>query len=632
MALKKNVNHKNMVVIYNYLVSWANQNGVDKSEINIFDKLKLGYPANYPNALAYYTDPGQWSPSPLYVRCYRYARKLTQEPNFFLKCGRTAANNNAVGYWKYIALLAGGPIAAYNLLPSIFGDWNDTKTAEIVVPPYYSYTDKRVKLIFKYTCHPHIVPEDEFCTDPHIRGLMETIPTHWPKSVFTPWKKLSLAEVQQTMVQHDPIKLFSGDYFKQYDLKPYIENGGLFIKHPATGKHEKIGREVTLVKTRMKDRCEYIGEYKNPIYNGKERLGTLVFTDIQALDGEIITQNGTIYNSPHFTLIIKSQQPSMATRLLNIRHIFHNDKKILEEVDRITSRMHHDLVEKQRAVEELTQMKTNLEQLVAEKTEQLEAAHAQILDNEKRKVELLLTGGFAHEIKNALSGLNLELYSLNNYRSSAKNACQIILENLQKLDGSPESKDTIKTIAADIQDTLDETGACMDTVYKITDQVRNYAKISKLDTESVTEIDIVKTVKQLIAKHRNKLNKANIEVSLESSGHAAFMEADPLHFESIINNLLLNAIESIESANNTDVQGKILINISFDEKITIDVIDNGQGIQENMEDIFKPFYTTKVNGSGLGLSFVARLVQIYGGEITAASTETGAKFTVIFPQ
>ncbi len=490
----------------------------------------------------------------------------------------------------------------------------------------------KVKLILKYTYHPHLVPEEEYCTDPHIRGLMETIPTHWPQSIFRPWKKLPHAEVTQSLVQHDPVKLFGGPYFKAYELHPRMDSGKLFVRHPESGNKVEIGREVALVKTRCGDRSEYIGEYKDPTSDGNEQRGVLVFEDVVAPDGEIITQKETIYNSPHFALIIKSEQPSVATRLLNVRHIFKNDETILQEINRITSRMRQDLVEKQSALDELTQLKIDLERRVEEKTQELTAAHAQILDNEKRKIELLLTGGFAHEIRNALSGLNLELYSLENYGDHQKSACQLILEKLRTLEGSPQSKETIQTAAADIKEALDETGACIDTVYKITDQIRSYAKISKIDAKSIANIDIRKSIADLIEKHQTRLKKANIDVHLESSGNEATIKADPLHVEIIINNLLINAIESIEGNHRADGPGKISIHLSEDEQIGIAIVDNGQGISEDLNEIFKPFYTTKLSGSGLGLSFVARLVQIYGGKIKAANMERGAKFTVMFPK
>ena len=93
-------------------------------------------------------------------------------------------------------------------------------------------------------------------------------------------------------------------------------------------------------------------------------------------------------------------------------------------------------------------------------------------------------------------------------------------------------------------------------------------------------------------------------------------------------NLLLNALQAI------DVNGKIAVTVELQGKnAVIEVADNGRGIAPNhLPNIFRPFYTTKGDGTGLGLSLARRIVEDHQGRIDVTSTVgKGTTFAVVLP-
>jgi len=109
------------------------------------------------------------------------------------------------------------------------------------------------------------------------------------------------------------------------------------------------------------------------------------------------------------------------------------------------------------------------------------------------------------------------------------------------------------------------------------------------------------------------------------------IEHDPNQINQVLLNLLLNAIQSM------DKPGTIRVSLQQeegeDDAVAIVVDDEGKGIApEHLPNIFRPFFTTKGHGTGLGLSLARRMVESHGGTITVESTlGTGTRFTVLLP-
>jgi Signal transduction histidine kinase involved in nitrogen fixation and metabolism regulation len=140
--------------------------------------------------------------------------------------------------------------------------------------------------------------------------------------------------------------------------------------------------------------------------------------------------------------------------------------------------------------------------------------------------------------------------------------------------------------------------------------------------------EFLERMKQL-AYHQK--NQPNINIEINVNPNDLLVYADESLTSQVVLNLLKNAFEAIENQDN----GLIRINAysNQSEAIIIEVINNGPSIpQEVKEHIFVPFFTTKEQGSGIGLSVSRQIMRLSGGSISLKNDEAGNTcFTITFP-
>jgi signal transduction histidine kinase len=108
------------------------------------------------------------------------------------------------------------------------------------------------------------------------------------------------------------------------------------------------------------------------------------------------------------------------------------------------------------------------------------------------------------------------------------------------------------------------------------------------------------------------------------------LQADINLLEQVLINLVVNAMEAVKGRD----EPKIILSAgqSLDKKITIKVIDNGHGMPDELLDkIFIPFFSTKKNGSGIGLSLCKQILMLHKGTLQVQSAEgKGTAFSMLF--
>jgi signal transduction histidine kinase len=120
---------------------------------------------------------------------------------------------------------------------------------------------------------------------------------------------------------------------------------------------------------------------------------------------------------------------------------------------------------------------------------------------------------------------------------------------------------------------------------------------------------------------------AHISFSVESKAGDQIVQADPEQLAMVLINLIKNAKEALENTKEALIH---ITTYTQNQWVFIDVTDNGPGIEpEALEDIFIPFFTTKENGSGIGLSLSRQIIQQHGGTIKVVSQAgKGSRFIV----
>jgi signal transduction histidine kinase len=127
---------------------------------------------------------------------------------------------------------------------------------------------------------------------------------------------------------------------------------------------------------------------------------------------------------------------------------------------------------------------------------------------------------------------------------------------------------------------------------------------------------------------RQQVLSKPIKIELCKSPELPEVEHDSDQIHQVLLNLLLNAVQAVDGA------GTITVEISpREDYASVTVSDTGRGIPpQHLSNIFRPFYTTKGNGTGLGLSLARRIAEEHQGRIEVTSiVGKGSKFTVLLP-
>jgi signal transduction histidine kinase len=162
----------------------------------------------------------------------------------------------------------------------------------------------------------------------------------------------------------------------------------------------------------------------------------------------------------------------------------------------------------------------------------------------------------------------------------------------------------------------------------IRDLATRLQRIGKARTEvDMKDIKIVEFVRQTVdfAKRHRKIKPCEIYFTDQESG---LLNINPFLLEQTIFNLMLNAADATES------KGKIEVRVvNLPHQVSIEVHDNGKGINErDRETLFQPYYTTKPDGTGLGLAMVKMCAELHGGTVQIDKSHLGgALFRIALP-
>jgi signal transduction histidine kinase len=140
--------------------------------------------------------------------------------------------------------------------------------------------------------------------------------------------------------------------------------------------------------------------------------------------------------------------------------------------------------------------------------------------------------------------------------------------------------------------------------------------------------DLNTTVEHAVMLARQQVLSQPIKIEFQRAAGLAEVEHDSDQMHQVLLNLLLNAVQAIEGP------GTVTVEIQSEGDVAnISVKDTGRGIApEHLPNIFRPFYTTKGNGTGLGLSLARRIVESHSGKIEVSSEYgSGTQFRIYLP-
>lgn len=147
-----------------------------------------------------------------------------------------------------------------------------------------------------------------------------------------------------------------------------------------------------------------------------------------------------------------------------------------------------------------------------------------------------------------------------------------------------------------------------------------YRALTRIPPPKFKELNAPHLVEQVLTLLETELEKKNISIEQKSLNENLVFNGDPHLLEQVLINILKNAIEALENTPKAKIE--VLTFKGQDGKIGIQISDNGPGIAEDkLDQIFIPFFTTKENGSGIGLSLSRQILRMHKGSLEIHSTQ-----------
>lgn len=226
----------------------------------------------------------------------------------------------------------------------------------------------------------------------------------------------------------------------------------------------------------------------------------------------------------------------------------------------------------------------------------------QLAVEEKRRLLSRLLARLAHEIRNPLSSLDIHV--------------QLLEEDLTHL--APQTRDKLSGRLEIIQGEL----------HRLENIVKQFLRLAGPSALNLAPVEIGKLIGHVCNLLQPEAAARQIELVTHLADDLPLVMADADQLIQALLNLVINALQAVEKTGRVDLRAH-----SAGDFLVIEVGDTGPGVPlEKLSAIFEPYYTTKADGSGIGLWIAQQIVIAHGGTIQAANApDGGAVFTVRLP-
>jgi two-component system sensor kinase FixL len=137
-------------------------------------------------------------------------------------------------------------------------------------------------------------------------------------------------------------------------------------------------------------------------------------------------------------------------------------------------------------------------------------------------------------------------------------------------------------------------------------------------------IDLADLVRDVLALVHSSAVSQNIFVSVEVPDDLPSVRGDRVHLQQVSLNILLNAFDAMSDCRPHERSVVLRATAQSDRTVRVSISDRGAGLAEGaLEKIFEPFYTTKVEGLGMGLSICRSIIELHGGTLSAENNANG---------
>jgi signal transduction histidine kinase len=231
-----------------------------------------------------------------------------------------------------------------------------------------------------------------------------------------------------------------------------------------------------------------------------------------------------------------------------------------------------------------------------------------------------LLAGVAHEVKNPLNAMTIHL--------------ELLRQKLGRRAAMPVGAATGAGAAsgpppAPADGLMSHVSIIGEEIRRLDHVVQGFLRFSRPEELQLEPVPVAALLQDIVDVVRPQAEQEGIAVEMEANSRVA-IQVDRAMVRQALLNLALNAIEAMPSGGTLALRGRSV----EDQQVQIDVVDTGIGIKpEHLGRVFDLYFTTREQGSGLGLSMVYRTVQLHDGTIEVESSPGhGATFRVRLPR
>ncbi len=230
------------------------------------------------------------------------------------------------------------------------------------------------------------------------------------------------------------------------------------------------------------------------------------------------------------------------------------------------------------------------------------------IESEKLSSLLNLSSGVAHEIGNPLNSINIHL--------------QLAMRRLKKLAEKLPGNGLVEGVRESIE-------ICSSEVSRLDSIIENFLKALRPMRPDMADCDPIKPLAETLKTLDAELENLGVSVAVNVDAPLPTVYADANLLKQLYFNILHNAMEAMDAGGDITVRA-----LADDDFVKISFADTGCGIDEDgMSKLFQPYYTTKTDGHGLGMTIIQAIVRAHGGKIDVESgPDRGTTVTVSFPR
>jgi signal transduction histidine kinase len=185
--------------------------------------------------------------------------------------------------------------------------------------------------------------------------------------------------------------------------------------------------------------------------------------------------------------------------------------------------------------------------------------------------------------------------------------------------------------APDVTKACDSAARMVTDVTRAADIIERVRSLYRRDTPEWERVDLNIIIREMVVLLQDTASRNSVTIRTELDPELPMATADRIQLQQVIRNLMLNGVEAMK-----DTGGELTVasNSTDDDQLLISVRDSGIGLPaDQAERIFEAFFTTKPQGTGMGLSTSQRIIESHGGHLWASTgSERGATFLFRLPK